>query len=162
MTLSERLNQYIKKHHLSGAEVANRTGVCPTQVSEIRLRNKYTPFIAERIYNAFGDEFKEFVEYDTCPYCGGRYIRRRNDQRTCLSSDCLKKNRTDKAKEYEQKVNSGEHVKRPYEERQPAKKKYMVQLEVKPKISYAEFNERARSQGLSYGQLQGLERLGLR
>ena len=32
----------------------------------------------------------------------------------------------------------------------------------KQPVSYAEYNERARSQGLSYGQLQVLERLGLR
>lgn len=162
MTLQEKLNRYIEKHCLSGAEAARRIGVGPTQVSEIRLHNKYSPLIAERIFRAFGDEFKEFVEYDTCPYCGCQYVRKRSDQRTCLSDECLKKHRVDKAMEYERKVSSGEIVKRPLEERRPANKKYLKLPEVKPKVGYAEFNEQARSQGLSYGQLQGLERLGLR
>lgn len=162
MTLQEKLNQYIEKYCLSGAEAARRIGIGPTQVSEIRLHNEYTPLIAERIFKAFGDEFKEFVEYDTCPYCGGKYVRKRSDQRTCLSDECVRREQADNAKEYERKVNSGEHVMRTYNERRPKKKKYLVDPDVKPKVSYAEYNERARSQGLSYGQLQGLERLGLR
>lgn len=32
----------------------------------------------------------------------------------------------------------------------------------KPETSFAEYEKRARAQGLSYGQLQGLERLGLK
>jgi len=162
MTLQERLNHYIEKYCLTGAETARRIDTHPSQVSQIRLRNVYTPALAEKIYKAFGDEFREYFEYDTCPYCGSEYLPRDERQKTCLSDECVKKHRAEVVKEYERKVNSGEHVMRTYNERRPKKKKYLVDPDVKPKITYAEYNERARSQGLSYGQLQGLERLGLR
>lgn len=162
MTLQERLNKYIEKYCLSGAEAARRTGLHVTQISGIRVRNQYSAATAEKIYKAFGDEFREYFEYEKCPYCGSEYLPRDERQKTCLSDECVKKHRAEVVKEYERKVSSGEVVKRPYEERRPANKKYLKLPEVKPKVGYAEFNERARSQGLSYGQLQGLERLGLR
>ena len=163
MTLSEKLSEYIKKYRLTGVETARRADIDPTQVSDIRLRNKYSPATAEKIYKAFGNEFKEFLEYDTCPYCGESYIRQTNIQKTCLASDCVKKHRAIVAKEYLRKVNSGEHVKQTCNERRrPIKRENAETASSKPKATYAEYNERARSQGLSYGQLQGLERLGLR
>lgn len=162
MTLQQRLNQYIERSCLSGAEAARRIGTHPSQVSQIRLRNVYTPALAEKIYKAFGDEFREYFEYEKCPYCGSEYLPRDERQKTCLSDECVKKHRAEVVKEYERKVNSGEHVMRTYNERRPKKKKYLVVEDVKPPVTFAEYNERARSQGLSYGQLQGLERLGLR
>ena len=162
MTLQQKLNQYIEKYCLSGAETARRIGTHPSQVSQIRLRNVYTPALAEKIYKAFGDEFREYFEYEKCPYCGSEYLPRDERQKTCLSDEYVKKHRAEVVKEYERKVNSGEHVMRTYNERRPKKKKYMVVEDVKPPVTFTEFNERARSQGLSYGQLQGLERLGLR
>ena len=162
MTLQERFNKYMETYCLSGAEAARRIGTHPSQVSQIRLRNVYTPALAEKIYKAFGDEFREYFEYEKCPYCGSEYLPRDERQKTCLSDDCVKKHRAEVVKEYERKVNSGEHVMRTYNERRPKKKKYLVVGDVKPRVTFTEFNERARSQGLSYGQLQGLERLGLR
>lgn len=162
MTLQKRLNHYIEKYCLSGAEAARRTGLHVTQISGIRVRNQYSAATAEKIYKAFGDEFREYFEYDTCPYCGSEYLPRDERQKTCLSDECVKKHRAEVVKEYERKVNSGEHVMRTYNERRPKKKKYLVVEDVKPPVTFAEYNEQARSQGLSYGQLQGLERLGLR
>lgn len=162
MTLQKRLNHYIEKYCLSGAETARRTGLHVTQISGIRVRNQYSAATAEKIYKAFGDEFREYFEYEKCPCCGSEYLPRDERQKTCLSDDCVKKHRAEVVKEYERKVNSGEHVMRTYNERRPKKKKYLVVEDVKPPVTFAEYNERARSQGLSYGQLQGLERLGLR
>jgi len=159
MTLQERLNHYIEKYCLSGAEAARRISVHPSQVSQIRLRNVYTQALAEKIYKAFGDEFREYFEYDTCPYCGSEYIHRDERQKTCLSDDCVKKHRAEVVKEYERKVNSGEHVMRTYNERRPKKKKYLVVEDVKPPVSIAEYNSVARKEHGSYGQRSAAERL---
>ena len=159
MTLQQRLNKYIEKYCLSGAETARRTGLHVTQISDIRVRNQYSAAMAEKIYKALGDEFKEYFEYSICPFCGSKYIPRNNRQKSCMDNECVKKNKAIMMKEYQKKVHSGEHVMKTYNERRPKRE---TRPKSKQSVSYAEYNERARSQGLSYGQLQGLERLGLR
>lgn len=159
MTLQERLNKYIEKYCLSGAEAARRTGLNVTQISSIRVRNQYSAATAEKIYKAFGDEFREYFEYEKCPYCGCQYVRKRSDQKTCLSDDCVKKHRAEVVKEYERKVNSGEHVMRTYNERRPKKKKYLVVGDVKPAEPLKEYNERARREFGSYGERSKAEQL---
>jgi len=54
MTLSEKLSEYIKKYRLTGAEAARRADIDPTQVSDIKLRNKYSPATTEKIYSGCG------------------------------------------------------------------------------------------------------------
>ena len=159
MTLQKRLNHYIEKYCLPGAEAARRIGTHPSQVSQIRLRNVYTPALAEKIYKAFGDEFREYFEYETCHYCGSEYLPRDERQKTCLSDECVKKHRAEVVKEYERKVNSGEHVMRTYNERRPKKKKYLVVEDVKPAEPLKEYNERARREFGSYGGRSKAEQL---
>ena len=159
MTLQKRLNHYIEKYCLSGAETARRTGLHVTQISGIRVRNQYSAATAEKVYKAFGDEFREYFEYEKCPHCGSEYLPRDERQKTCLSDDCVKKHRAEVAKEYERKVNSGEHVKRTYNERRPKKKKYLVVEDVNPTVSIAEYNSVARKEHGSYGQRSAAERL---
>lgn len=159
MTLQERLNKYIEKYCLSGAEAARRTGLNVTQISSIRVRNQYSAATAEKIYKAFGDEFREYFEYEKCHYCGSEYIPRDERQKTCLSDECVKKHRAEVVKEYERKVNSGEHVMRTYNERRPKKKKYLVVGDVKPAEPLKEYNERARREFGSYGERSKAEQL---
>ena len=159
MTLQNKLNNYIEKYCLTGTETARRTGLLVTQISGIRVRNQYSAVTAEKIYKAFGDEFREYFEYDTCHYCGSEYLPRDERQKTCLSDECVKKHRAEVVKEYERKVNSGEHVMRTYNERRPKKKKYLVVEDVKPPVSIAEYNSVARKEHGSYGQRGVVERL---
>lgn len=159
MTLQERLNQYIERYCLSGAEAARRIGVHPTKVSDIKNHNRYGNKTAEKIYKALGEDFREYVTYQTCPYCGEEYAPRDSTNKNCGNNPCTIAHRNAVEKEYRRKVDAGEHVKAIGK---PKKKKYLEAPKHKPVVNYVEYNERARSQGLTYGQLQGLERLGLR
>lgn len=156
MTLQQKLNQYIKKYHLSGAETARRIGISPTQVVRIKLHNDYSPAIAEKVYKALGEEYREFVKYSKCPYCGKEYIPRDSRQKTCSSPVCAKKNKIDVTKEYERKVKSGQHVFKTYNERRPATKKYIKLPDANPKQSIPEFMA-----GKQYGERQREYLLGL-
>lgn len=158
MTLQRKLNHYIEKYCLTGAETARRTGLHVTQISDIRVRNQYSAVMAEKIYKALGDDFKEYFEYSICPFCGSKYIPRNNRTKSCMNDECVKKNKAIMMKEYQKKVNSGEHVIKTYNERRPKRETNRV----KPETDCVKYESKARSQGLSYGQLQGLERLGLR
>lgn len=154
MTLSERLNDYKTRNNLSTKDLSWKTGVSEPTLRSL-LRSKPMPTTGatiQKFVDRLGPEFKEYLEYKTCA-CGKRYIPQTYHQDFC-SAICrerargrvsLHKDPMHKLREQE-KENALEH-----ERKFP-----------KPKANYAEYNERARSQGLSYGQLQGLERLGLR
>lgn len=145
MTLSERLNDYKTRNRLSINRLIQVTGISRiaiiSMLKETRPPNGTT--IKKLVYQ-LGPEFEEYLEYKTC-HCGAKFISRRYGQK-CCSKKCreatIRKNprpELEKQKEIDQVVKFRES-----------------------EISFAEYNERARAQGLSYGQLQGLERLGLR
>lgn len=165
MTLQQKLNKHIEKYCLSGAETARRTGLHVTQVSDIRLHNKYSPAIAEKIYKALGNDFREYFEYSVCSYCGSEYIPKNNRQKTCEADECKLKNKKIIEKEYRRKVHSGEHVMRTYNERRQSHKKYLELSDSKPKQSIPEFmngkqyGDRQREYLLS---IQKTQRMGLR
>lgn len=147
MTLSERLNDYKTRKNLSGAAMARKLRISETQMRNILDGKKTTGKTVLKMVDAFGSEFEQFLEYHTCE-CGKRFIQKTYNQ-NCCSDECSwkyngksRKKRTVKADEV--KILS------------------KAPVVANQKVGYAEFNERARSQGLSYGQLQGLERLGLR
>jgi len=159
MTLQERLIKYMADNDLTGAQAAKRIGIAPAQLTEIKLKNKYSPATAERIYKNMGEDYREYFEYAVCPYCGGDYMPRNKMQKSCDSAACKLKHRVVVEKAYQVRVASGEHVQRTYSERRPERKKYLA---AKAPVSVVEYNARARAQGLTYGRFQGLERLGLR
>ncbi|MBC3901513.1 hypothetical protein GH811_18095 [Acetobacterium malicum] len=144
MTLQEMLNKYMEKYCLSGAEMSKRSGVHQNHISAIRRHNKYSPQTAKKLTTVLGDACEQYIIYFTCE-CGKKYIQRSANQRHC-SGECS---------EFFTGRSWGSNKR--YGEKRKSKAK-----QNQPKVNYAEYNERARSQGLSYGQLQGLERLGLR
>lgn len=153
MTLSERLNDYKDRNKLSTKDLSRKTGISePTLRGILKSDHPMNGKTILRFVDRLGSEFEEYLEYKTCA-CGKQYIPQTYHQEFC-SEICrerargrvsLKKDPLHRLKEHE-KENALEH-----------KQKFP-----KPKVTYVEYNERARSQGLSYGQLQGLERLGLR
>lgn len=144
MTLQEMLNKHMEKYCLSGAEVSKRSGVHQNHISAIRRHNKYSPQTAKKLTTVLGDACEQYVIYSACE-CSKRYIQRSSNQHHC-SSECS---------EYYTGRPWG--INKRYDEKRKAKAE-----QKRAKVNYAEYNERARSQGLSYGQLQGLERLELR
>lgn len=154
MTLSERLIKYMDENNVTGAALARMIEVSPVTIMNIRQGKKSSMWVVQKLVEALGDDYREYLEYQTCA-CGKRFIPKTSNQHHC-SSECSKyfigkawgHRQTvlaKREKEYENEVRIQREVKRP-----------------KPKVGYAEYNERARSQGLSYGQLQGMERLGIR
>lgn len=156
MTLQNKLNQYIERYCLSGAEAARRIGVHPTKVSDIKNHNRYGNITAEKIYKALGEDFREYVIYQTCPYCGEEYAPRDNTNKNCGNNPCAIAHRNAVEKEYRRKVDAGEHVKAIGKSK---KKKYLVVEDVKPPVSIAEYNSVARKEHGSYGQRGVVERL---
>lgn len=153
MTLSERLNDYKTRNNLSTKDLSRKTGISePTLRGILRSDHQMNGKTILIFVDRLGPEFEEYLEYKICA-CGKQYIPQTYNQ-DFYSAICrerargrvsLHKDPAHKLKAHE-KENILEH-----ERKFP-----------KPKVGYAEYNERARSQGLSYGQLQGLERLGLR
>lgn len=154
MTLSERLIKYMDENNVTGTALAREIGVTPPTIMSIRQGKKISMWIIQKLAETLGDEYRQYLEYMTCA-CGKQFIPKTSRQHHC-SSECSKyftgkawghrKKITEmREKEYEREIRIKREAKRP-----------------KPKVNYAEYNELARSQGLSYGQLQGLERLGLR
>ena len=155
MTLQERLIKYMNDNNLTGVAMALLTDSDPNDRSAIRKHNKCGPIIRKKLFDALGPDFEEYLEYKTCR-CGKQFIQRSANQHHC-SSECSEKY-TGRPWGSRQMDKSEMHRLTAYEKEKLLERK---QKFPKPKVGYAEFNERARSQGLSYGQLQGLERLGI-
>lgn len=146
MTLQERLIKYMTDNGLPVITTAKLLGIGPTPVTLIKLKNKYTPATAEKIYNALGPDYLEYVEYSVCECCGTKYIPRSTLQKTCENTDCKKKHQAATRKMYFEKVAAGEHVVKPHREWRSRPKKYEP---VKPAQSIPEFMG-----GKSYGERQ--------
>lgn len=149
MTLQEQLNHYMKTHCLTTEKTARKIGISATQVSTIKLHNKYSPVIAEKIYKALGEDYREYFEYSVCSYCGIKYLPRDNQQQTCLSDECKRAHTAKTVKEYNKKLHSGEYVMKTCSERGPKRKKYVVHESETPKQSIPEFMS-----GKQYGDRQ--------
>ena len=96
MTLQERLIKYMTDNDLSVITTAKLLGIGPTPVTLIKLKNKYTPATAEKIYNALGPDYLEYVEYSVCECCGTKYIPCSTLQKTCENTDLTGRNEIEK------------------------------------------------------------------
>jgi len=133
MTLQEQLIQYMREHNKNNVEIARKTGVAPDQIGNI-VRGKKTPMInVKRLADKLDPIFEQHVEYKICE-CGVKFIPS-YQHRNYHSEECNKYFRGHRS------------------DKQKAEKHEM------PKVNLTEYNEKARQNGLSYGQLQGRERM---
>lgn len=153
MTLQERLIKYMTENDLPVITTAKLLGIGPTPVTLIKLKNKYTPATAEKIYKKLGADYLEYVEYSFCECCGTKYIPHSALQKTCSNTDCKKKHQTATRKVYWEKVAAGGHVVKSRNEWRSRPKKYEP---VKPAQSIPEFMG-----GKQYGERQREYLLGL-
>lgn len=153
MTLSERLNDYKTRNKLSTKGLSWKTGISePTLRGILRSDHQMNGKTILIFVDRLGPEFEEYLEYKICA-CGKQYVPQTYHQEFC-SEICRERARGRVSQQKDPLHRLKEQKKEKLMER---KQKFP-----KPKVTFAEFNERARSQGLSYGQLQGLERLGMR
>lgn len=151
MTLSERLNDYKNQHNLSAHKLAERLNINHTSVCHLLRGDDYTPKIADAVYQALGEDYKRYIKYSTCAVCGEQYIPKSCDSVICSKPECLMEHRRRYFKAYEPKN------KRKYNYGHARKK--LIIPDHKPKVKLTEYNEKARQRGLSYGELQGRERM---
>ena len=135
MTLEETLEAYKVKNKLSYAQIARKIGVSVSLVKSICRDGKTSAKTIKKLVDNLGPEFEFFLEYKIC-YCGKQFIPNTYNQ-DCCSDKCYLK----------------------YKGHSRIIKKTGSTFKIKNKKSYTEYNERARSQGLSYGQLQCKERM---
>lgn len=154
MTLNERLNKYKLDNNLCNIRLSEITNVDRSTISRVLRGAEYSPVMAERVYKALGDDFKEYVEYKTCPHCGDQYIGRSKLDASCRKDECIKKQRRNNQTEYEKKVKSGEIV--PKRNKAFHRKLYTpegscstIKENSKPIQGFAEFMD-----GMQYGDRQ--------
>lgn len=132
MTLSEQLDLIMKTKNLTNNDIRKLTGVMPWEISLMRNGGDFRPNALKTMAEKLDAPELEQYIKHKICPCGEKFIPDRNHR--CYHSDeCREKFKTNKTGAIK-----------------------------KAEMSFVEYNERARSQGLTYGQLQGLERLGLR
>ena len=148
MTLAERLGKYKKENNLDNITISTITGVDKSTISVILHNKRYSPFAAEKIYKALGEDYKEYIIYKTCPHCGKQFIGRSTRDAHCGLRECSLAHKRDINKDYQRRLRAGE-VKPKHSE---AKRKRLIipdAIHDKEIIGFAEFMN-----GRSYGDAQ--------
>lgn len=135
MTLSEELEKAMKAKNIKGKELSKLTGVMAWEISDMRTGGDFRANALKKIASALdAPELLEYVEFKTCP-CGENFIPDIDHRRYCSDACRLKYKGNGRGKRQEARANK------------------------KNPVSYVERENKARSQGVSYGQLCGAERL---
>lgn len=153
MTINEKLTEEFEKRNITRAEFARIIGVDPTVVTGILKGRKVGNITIKKIVGKLGSEYEKFYEYKYCEVCGKKFLPQNCRVKTC--SDEYSKTNVNElcinwVKSHRERTVSS----------QTEAQRYGWGAKVKaPSVSFAELENKARSQGVSYGQLGTTERL---
>ncbi|MDO9492823.1 helix-turn-helix transcriptional regulator [Acetobacterium sp.] len=153
MTLQEKVIEIIEEKNITYVELSKMVGTDPATMSRIVNDKRVGNNTISKFVKKFGDEFKQFYEYKNCKICGNKFLPINNKVETC-SVECSRINTNNTSVAW---VKS--HRERTVSSQTEAQRFGRKAKVKKPSVSFAERENKARSQGVSYGQLGTTERL---
>lgn len=153
MTLQEKIMEIIEQNNLTYTDLSKIVGTDPATVSRIVNNKRVGNNTIEKFAKVFGAEFEQFYEYHICIICGKKFMPSNERVKTC-SAECSRINTNSISIKW---VKS--HRERTVSSQTEAQRFGRKAKIKKPSVSFAERENKARSQGMSYGQLGTTERL---
>jgi len=157
-TLAYELFYYRKDHGLTLKETAEITGVTSTALCSIEKYDYFNNRTVFRLIEAIGEQFEKYIIKKICPVCGAEFIPKDNRQTFC-GAECVAEAKEQQQHEFYKARNDETVIKKSSNERYRRKIKGLK----KPKASYADIENKARAEKMTYGKYVAMKRLeGLR
>lgn len=152
-TVSNLLKNYRHENNMHPRDIAAITGISETTIKSIEKGQEFSAYTVYLLSENLSKAFEPFIEYKLCSVCGQKFIPRKKNVKTC-SEKCSKKNN----RIMQEKANRelyAENAALKQAERKKAKNKHKN----RPKAE--DFERLSREAGMTYGERQKLERLGM-
>ena len=153
-TLAYEFYHYRSERDLTITDMAKITGVSASTLCNVEKYDYFNNCTVFRIIETIGEQFEKYVIKKICPVCGAEFIPKDNRQNYC-SDECIIEVRAQKHHEFYKARSDETVVKLSSNQRYRRKIKGLK----KPKSSFADIENRARSAGLSYGKYVQMMRM---
>lgn len=150
------LKTYRLEKNMGIEDIAQITGMSFVTIKKIENGKECSPYTTKIFAKTLSKEFEHHVQYATCVVCGEIFVPRRKNAKVC-SHACGKKHVYQLNNEWRRRMRQEEaaYLK---EQQQTL---YNSSCNKKDFPSLYEFERLSRIAGMSYGERQKLERLGL-
>lgn len=152
-TVSYLLKKYRQEKNMHPRDIAAITGISETTIKSIERGQGFSAYTVYLLSENLSKAFEPFIEYKLCSVCGQKFIPRKKNVKTC-SAKCSKRNCRMLQDEANRRI-FAENAAVKQEERKKAQTKQIN----RPKAE--EFERLSREAGMTYGQRQSLERMGM-
>ena len=154
--ISNVLKKYRRENNLLLQDITKLTGLSYTTIRKIESGKECGAGTVKIFAEKLSDIFEPYIEYTICIECGGKFIPRSKNNKTC-SVECGQKNARKLQKRWKQ-----DHRNEELEAKRRARKEHKKEEIIhKNRPKAEEFERISREAGMTYGQRQSLERLGL-
>ena len=145
MTLPDYLRAFMEKRNMNKKDLMEQTKLNSSTVSRLTNQDTFTMFTVQRLVDTYGDEFKQFLEYQFCKICGAMFVPMTRSSVTCHKPECIFENAYRNSRDNQPSRKEPNAMNRAVDKNWKPKK---------PKVSIGEFNGMAKDSGKSYGELQ--------
>lgn len=145
MTLPNYLTAFMTSRAIDRKALVEQTKLNSSTIARLLSKHEFTMFTVQRLVDTYGDEFKQFLEYQFCRICGGMYVPMTRSSVTCQKPECIFDNAYRNSKAGHPTRENTNEMSRCVDKNWKPKK---------PAVSIGEFNGMAKDSGKSYGELQ--------
>lgn len=91
MTLQDKLKMFKEENNYGYQYLQELTGLSRVTLTRIIKRDLYSASTAYCLYKAMGEEYKEYVYYRKCKFCGEDFVPYSQSSDVCKNPDCRRK-----------------------------------------------------------------------